>query len=101
MILLWKPLIKGAYLINVARGKHLVEADLLTALDSQQIAGACLDTFTTEPLPETHLFWSHPNIIVTPHISAPGIPSDVAAQIIDNIERCQTGKPLKNVVDLS
>ncbi|NET59097.1 MAG: glyoxylate/hydroxypyruvate reductase A [Symploca sp. SIO2E6] len=92
---------QGGYLINVARGKHLVEADLLTALDSGQIRGACLDTFGTEPLPETHPFWPHPHIIVTPHISAPGIPSDVAAQIIDNIERCQTGRPLKNVVDLN
>ncbi len=92
---------QGGYVINVARGKHLVEADLLTALDSGQIAGACLDAFSTEPLPETHPFWSHPQIIVTPHIAAPGVPSDVAAQIIDNIERCQTGKPLKNIVNLN
>ncbi|MEQ9672223.1 2-hydroxyacid dehydrogenase [Coleofasciculus sp. G2-EDA-02] len=89
----------GAYLINVGRGKHLVEADLLTGLDSGQIAGACLDVFETEPLPKSHPFWSHAHIIVTPHISAVGSPDDVADLILDAIARVETGKPLEYVVD--
>ena len=56
----------------------MVKLDLLSALDSGTIAGAFLDCFSIEPLPKDHPFWSHPRIIVTPHIAAPGIPSDVA-----------------------
>ncbi len=89
----------GAYLINVGRGKHLVEKDLLTALNSGQIAGACLDVFETEPLPKDHPFWSDPRIIMTPHIAASGQPSDAANYIIDAIARYQTGQPLKYVID--
>lgn len=58
---------RGGYLIQVGRGEHLVEADLLAALDSGQLAGAALDVFATEPLPPHHPFWRHPRIIVTPH----------------------------------
>ena len=89
-----------AYLVNVGRGKHLVEADLLAALDSGKIAGAFLDSFSHEPLQKDHPFWLHPKIIVTPHISAAGIPSEFADQIIDIIIKFKQGKPLKNLVDL-
>jgi glyoxylate/hydroxypyruvate reductase A len=58
---------RGGYLIQVGRGEHLVEADLLAALDSGQLAGAALDVFATEPLPPHHPFWQHPRIVVTPH----------------------------------
>jgi glyoxylate/hydroxypyruvate reductase len=58
---------RGGYLIQVGRGEHLVEADLLAALESGQLAGAALDVFGIEPLPATHPFWRHPKIIVTPH----------------------------------
>ena len=92
---------QGAYLVNVSRGKHLVEADLLTALDSGQISGAFLDVFSTEPLPKDHSFWHHPQIIITPHISATSIPTDVAAQIINTINKFQSGQPLDNLVDLN
>ena len=61
---------KGAYVINVARGGHLKEPDLIPAIDSGQLAGATLDVFETEPLPEKSPFWQHPKIIVTPHVAA-------------------------------
>ena len=89
----------GAYVINVARGAHLVEDDLLTALDSEQLSGACLDVFETEPLPVDHPFWDHPKIKVTPHISSITFSRAVAPQIIDNYRRSQSGQPLLNVVD--
>jgi len=89
----------GAYLINVGRGKHLIEADLLSALDEGQIAGACLDVFDSEPLPSEHPFWFHPNIIVTPHISAVGLPDEAADYILDVIMRAQSGRPLGYLVD--
>ncbi|RKZ85117.1 MAG: glyoxylate/hydroxypyruvate reductase A [Candidatus Parabeggiatoa sp. nov. 1] len=89
----------GTYLINVGRGQHLVEADLLSALDSGQIAYACLDVFDTEPLPKAHLFWSHPRIILTPHISAPGHPDDLADCILDTIDCSLSGKPLEYAID--
>ena len=57
----------GGYLIHVGRGEHMVEKDVLLALDSGQLSGASLDVFPVEPLPPAHPFWSHPNIIVTPH----------------------------------
>lgn len=89
----------GAYVINIARGQHLIEKDLLDALDSGQLDGACLDVFEVEPLPEDHPFWSHPKIIVTPHISSLTFPKAVAPQIIENYQRTKTGKPLLHVVD--
>ncbi|NEQ40822.1 MAG: glyoxylate/hydroxypyruvate reductase A [Okeania sp. SIO3I5] len=89
----------GAYLINVGRGKHLVEADLLSALDSGQIAGVCLDVFDTEPLPIDHPFWFDPRIIVTPHIAAPGRPDEIAGVILDTINCSQMGRPLKYEID--
>lgn len=92
---------QGAYLINVARGKHLVEEDLLTALTSGQLSGACLDVFQIEPLPENHPFWTHPQIIITPHIAAKTIPACVAPQIITAINRSQEGLLLNNTVDIS
>jgi len=90
----------GAYVINVARGQHLIENDLIDALDSGQLAGACLDVFEIEPLPEDHPFLSHPGITVTPHISSITFPAAVAPQIIENYRRTQMGKPLLNVVDV-
>lgn len=67
---LFARLPEGACLINAARGPHLVEADLLAALDSGRIAQATLDVFHTEPLPAEHPFWTHPKITVTPHIAS-------------------------------
>lgn len=90
---------KDAYVINVARGQLLDENDLIEALDSGRLAGACLDVFEVEPLPEDHPFWGHPKIKVTPHISSITFPKAVAPQIIENYRRAKTGRPLLNVVD--
>ncbi|MGB3532659.1 MAG: glyoxylate/hydroxypyruvate reductase A [Microcoleaceae cyanobacterium] len=91
---------QGSYIINVARGQHLVETDLITALNSGQIAGACLDVFQTEPLPQDHPFWLDKRIFITPHIAAVTLPHEVIDQVIDAIDANNTGKPLKNIVDI-
>jgi glyoxylate/hydroxypyruvate reductase A len=90
----------GAYVINVARGAHLIEKDLLAAVNSGQLDGACLDVFEVEPLPGDHPFWSDPKIIVTPHISSLTYPRAVAPQIIDNYHRMRAGKTLLHRVDI-
>ena len=92
---------KGAYVINAARGQHLVEADLLAALDSGHIAGAALDVFHKEPLPADHPFWAHPRVGVTPHVASLTNPETGARAIADNIALCESGKPPRNVVDFS
>lgn len=97
----FQQLPRGAYIINVARGGHLVDQDLITALDSGQLSGACLDVFRTEPLPPEHPFWRHPKIIVTPHIASVTNPKSVAVQIVENYHRALAGKPLLHVVDVT
>lgn len=91
---------KGAYLINVARGGHLVEEDLLAALDDHTLSGACLDVFNVEPLPSTHPFWQHPAIKITPHISSVTDPQSAVNQIFENYRRVMAGKELLNRVDV-
>jgi glyoxylate/hydroxypyruvate reductase A len=90
---------QGAALINVARGGHLVEEDLLAALASGRLSAAVLDVFREEPLPAGHPFWSHPRIIVTPHIAAATHPPTAAPIILDNIRRFEEGRPLLNQID--
>jgi glyoxylate/hydroxypyruvate reductase len=90
---------RGAAIVNVARGKHIVDADLIEALDSGHIVGATLDVFATEPLPGDHPFWKHPKVTITPHIAALTNPATAAQQICDNIKRSLAGAPLLNVVD--
>ncbi|MDJ0617654.1 MAG: glyoxylate/hydroxypyruvate reductase A [Calothrix sp. MO_192.B10] len=89
----------GSYLINVARGEHLVEKDLLEALDSGQLSGACLDVFSKEPLPENHPFWSHPQITITPHIATQTNSEYWTQPIVDAIHCIRAGQTLKNVVN--
>lgn len=91
---------RGAYLINVARGRHLVEEDLIPLIDSGQLAGATLDVFRTEPLPVDHPFWRHPNITVTPHTSARTLRDESIAQIAGKILAVQRGEPVRGVVDV-
>jgi len=90
----------GAYLINAGRGGHLVDDDLLSALDSGQLSGALLDVFTEEPLPEHHPFWSHEKITVTPHIASVTNPESAAAQLVENYRRVRDNEPLLNLVDI-
>lgn len=89
----------GGYLINVARGAHLVEAELIPLLDSGQLAGATLDVFEVEPLPAEHPFWRHPKITVTPHGSARTVRGASVAQIARKILAIERGEPVAGVVD--
>lgn len=91
----------GAFVINVGRGPHVVEADLIDALESGQVAGAALDVFQTEPLPPEHPFWDHPKITMTPHVASLTNPVTAARIIADNIARCESGEAPDNVVDFS
>jgi len=90
----------GAYLINAGRGGHLVEDDLLSALDSGQLSGALLDVFTEEPLPKQHPFWFHGKITITPHIASVTNPESASAQIVENYHRVLSNEPLLNLVDV-
>ncbi len=89
----------GAYIINVARGAHLVEDDLLALLDSGHLAGATLDVFRTEPLPTEHPFWKHPRITVTPHTSARTLRSESIAQIAGKLAALRRGELVAGIVD--
>ena len=91
---------QGAYVINVARGGHLIEDDLVAALDSGHLAGATLDVFQTEPLPETSPLWKHPKVTVTPHIAAISDPAVAAGFVVDGIARAERGERHANTVDL-
>ncbi len=90
---------KGAYLINMARGGHVVDADLLAALDSGHLSGATLDVFNTEPLPTDHPYWTHPKVHVTPHIAGATNPRTASPGVIENIKRLRNGQPLIHTVD--
>jgi len=90
---------QGGYLINVARGSHLVEEDLIALIDEGHLAGATLDVFRTEPLPAGHPFWQHPQITVTPHTSARTLRDESIAQIVGKILALQRGEPIRGVVD--
>lgn len=89
----------GSYLINAGRGGHLIEDDLLEALESGHISAAALDVFQTEPLPKGHTLWSHPNITVTPHIAALTLPTTAGPVIAGIIRNARAGKPIPNRVD--
>lgn len=92
---------KDSYVINVARGGHLIETDLIAALDSGHLAGATLDVFQTEPLPDMSPLWKHPQIVVTPHIAAISDPRVAANFVIDGIVRAERGEKHSNTVDIS
>ncbi len=91
----------GAYVINVARGAHVVDEDLIALLDSGHLAGATLDVFRQEPLPAEHAFWRHPKITITPHTSARTLRDESIAQIARKIMAVQRGDSVAGVVDRS
>ncbi|PZR31787.1 glyoxylate/hydroxypyruvate reductase A, partial [Caulobacter segnis] len=91
--------LSGASLISVGRGAHLVEADLIPALDAGHLAHATLDVFAIEPLPAAHPFWSDPRITVTPHASALTPPQTAGPTIVANIRRHLAGQDLQDLVD--
>lgn len=92
---------RGASLVNVARGGHLVQDDLLTALESGQLSSAVLDVTTPEPLPVDHPFWSHPAILITPHVAGITRRDSAVEVLIENIRREIAGEALLGEVDLT
>ena len=90
---------QGAKIINIGRGQHIVDDDLMSALDSGHLDHATLDVFRTEPLPEDHPFWDHPGITVMPHTARHSQPSRVAPQVAENIRRLRAGEPFIQPVD--
>ena len=89
----------GAYVINVARGAHLVEEDLLALIDSGHVAGATLDVFRSEPLPAGHAFWNHPRITITPHTSARTLRDESIAQIARKMAALERGEAVAGIVN--
>ena len=85
----------------LARGRHVVEEDVLALLDSGQLAGATLDVFRTEPLPPAHPFWRHPRVTVTPHIAGRTMLPETIAQIAGKVRALEAGLPIEGLVDRS
>ncbi len=96
---LFDQLPRGATVINVGRGGHLVQDDLLQALDAGQLSGAVLDVCEPEPLPPEHPFWSHPQVVLTPHIASMTQPETAVDAVVDNLRRYQQGLPMVGLVD--
>jgi len=96
---LFKMMKQPAFLINVARGEHLVEEDLIYALDTGLISRAVLDVFCKEPLPDSHPFWSREKITITPHIASLTNPKEVAELLVENYKRLLSGMELLYEVD--
>lgn len=98
---LFENMPNDAALINVARGAHLNEQDLVDALDNEVISFAYLDVFRQEPLPKEHEFWQHNKIQITPHISAVTNVDTAVTQVVENYQRVLQGKPLINQVNVA
>lgn len=92
---------RGASVINVGRGAHLVEADLLAALDSGELSRAVLDVTQTEPLAIDNPLWTHPRVFVTPHVASMTQPETAAPILLENVRRHQRNEPLVGVVNRS
>ncbi|MGB4116035.1 MAG: glyoxylate/hydroxypyruvate reductase A [Polaromonas sp.] len=90
-------LMPGAYVINVARGGHLVDEDLIALIDNGHLSGAMLDVFRQEPLPPAHPFWKHPKITVTPHTSARTLRAESIAQITTKIKALHAGAAIASI----
>jgi len=92
---------RGACVINAARGKHLVEEDLLELLNNNHIAQAALDVFREEPLPQNHPFWAHPRIHITPHLSAITMPFTAAQSLKQSIQQIERNERPAGWVDMA
>ena len=92
---------KGAMLINVGRGKHVVDGDLIAALDSGQLSYAALDALHPEPLPPESPLWSHPKVTVMPHVARRPTVAQLVTEIAANIQRVEAGEPLLQEVDIA
>jgi glyoxylate/hydroxypyruvate reductase A len=89
----------GAAVINLARGGHVVDPDLLAALDRGHLSHAVLDVFHREPLPAEHPFWRHPFITVLPHAAALTDERSAAAVVARNLRAFSAGEPIAHLVD--
>lgn len=98
---LFNQLPKGAYVINVARGGHLVDSDLIEMLDNDYLSGACLDVYHEEPLSIEHPFWEHSKVHMTPHYASVSDTRSVVPQILENYRRLQNAEPLLHLVSKS
>lgn len=96
---LLRQLPRGATLVNLARGAHVVDADLLAALDDGHLGHAVLDVFHQEPLPAGHRFWSHPAVTVLPHVAAQTDAHSAARIVAQNLAAWRRGEPLAHQVD--
>jgi glyoxylate/hydroxypyruvate reductase A len=96
---LFAQLPRGAGLINAGRGGHLVESDLIPALDDGRLSAAALDVFSAEPLGADHPFWTHPRILMTPHVGASTQATTAASVLIANIRRLERGEMPASLVD--
>jgi glyoxylate/hydroxypyruvate reductase A len=92
---------RGAMLVNVGRGKHVVEQDLIGALDSGQLSYAALDALWPEPLPPSSPLWLHPKVTVMPHVARRPTVAQIVTEIAANIRRIQAGGRLLQEVDIA
>lgn len=89
----------GGAVVNAGRGGHLIADDLIAALDAGQLRAAMLDVTSPEPLPESHAFYRHPAIFLTPHVAAETRHETAGNVLADNVERLLAGEPLLGEVD--
>jgi len=90
---------EGAAIINLGRGDHVVEPDLIAALDSGHLSGATLDVFPVEPLPADSPLWRHPGITVMPHVSRRLVPEEMVQRICANLRKVRAGETLTELID--
>lgn len=98
---LFNAMADGGFFINGARGGHVVDADLIAALDSRKLSGAALDVFRVEPLPSEDPIWKHPKIRLSPHVAAPTHQHMAVKEMAANIRRFENGEPVLHAVDRS
>ncbi|TCS59619.1 glyoxylate/hydroxypyruvate reductase A [Primorskyibacter sedentarius] len=96
---LFARMARGGFVASAGRGQHLVDADLVAGLDSGQIGSAALDVFRTEPLPQDDPLWTHPGILVTPHVAAPTQAGSAVRIMVENIRRHRRGDPIPELVN--
>ncbi|WP_417277719.1 NAD(P)-dependent oxidoreductase [Celeribacter sp.] len=96
---LFARLAPGARLIQIGRGEHLVEGDLIAALDSSQMSAASLDVFRQAPLPADHPFWAHPKLRLTPHLASHTLPDELVRQVIACARALRDGETCDSIVD--
>lgn len=96
---LFRLMPKGAALIQLGRGEHLVEADLLAALEEGMLSGACVDVLRTEPPAPDHPYWDHPNIVLTPHKASDTSRAEALRQMAINVLAHRAGQPMPGEID--